>query len=222
MFVSYREHESQRRVRNPPKRRTQDERARTTLAALLNAAERLFGRIGYDRTSLDDIAVRAGLTKGALYHHFPNGKAAIFESVVLRLQYRMSGAMDQAALDQSGPGALRNVLGAYFSIACSPDFHRITLLDAPLVLGPQRWREIEGRHALRHIRAAVDLTLGHTPARDAANRMLAATFFGAAYEATFAVMNAPDAAAARRQAVDAMCAVIEGGLTHSLRRTPGG
>src|SRR5258705_6752952 len=61
-------------------RRTQAERTEATTAALVDAARDLFARDGYETTSLDAVAGRAGVTKGAVYHHF-DGKRQLFEAV---------------------------------------------------------------------------------------------------------------------------------------------
>lgn len=218
MIVTYFGYAKQGSVKTLPQlRRSQEDRTRATTAALLRAAERLFGRDGYETTQLDDIAARAGVTKGALYHHFPAGKSALFEAVVLTLQARLTAAMDEAARNASGPEDLKRVLDVYFQIAAKPAFHRITLLDAPAVLGAEKWRAIEHRHALRHIRDSVETVLGGTAASDASKAMLARTFFGAAYEATFVVADAADPAAARHLAVDTIAAIVEGAYTVMLR-----
>src|SRR3954447_25822182 len=60
--------------------RTQRERSQTTTARLVEAARPLFAAHGFARTLLDDSILRAGVTKGALYHHFP-GKRELFEAV---------------------------------------------------------------------------------------------------------------------------------------------
>jgi AcrR family transcriptional regulator len=197
--------------------RTQEDRSRTTAAALLGAAETLFGLNGYAATGLDDIAARAGVTKGALYHHFPTGKSALFEAVVLRIQARLTTTMDEAAKGVSGIAGFKHVLDVYFRIAAEPEIYRITLLDAPSVLGPDKWREIEHRHALRYLRMSVDDVLGQTKSTEAEKAMLAQAFFGAAYEAIVAIANAADRAAARRVAVDTIAAIVEGAYMVLLR-----
>lgn len=204
-----------------PQRRSQDDRARATTDALLRAAERLFGSQGYEATALDDIAARAGVTKGALYHHFPAGKSALFEAVVLRLQARLARALDDTAAAAKGLDGLKRVLDVYFLVATEPGFHRIASLDAPAVFGPDKWREIEYAHALRHIRESIDLVLSAPHATVAAKDMLAKAFFGATNEATFAVVSARDRAAARRLAVDTIATLVEGAYTVLLRPRAG-
>jgi AcrR family transcriptional regulator len=204
-------------MKRTPPRRTQGSRTQATTAALLKAAQRLFGENGYEAVSLDDIAAQAGVTKGALYHHFPDGKAALFQAVFLRLQRTLTEALDSAAKGAEGVTGLRQVLTAYFDAACLPAMHRITLLDAPSVLGPDQWRESERRHALRHILESVDLVLDEPPFSKAFKATLAQAFYGAMYEATFAVMAATDKAAAKRMAIDATAAIVEGAYTVLLR-----
>jgi AcrR family transcriptional regulator len=55
------------------------QRAEETRARILDAAEESFSRSGYDPTSVDDICARAGVTKGAFYHHFPSKQAVFIE-----------------------------------------------------------------------------------------------------------------------------------------------
>jgi hypothetical protein len=116
------------------------------------------------------------------------------------------------------PG-LRRVLCAYFDAACLPGVHRITLLDAPSVLGADKWRESERLHAFRHILHSVEIALAGTRYPKAFKSTLAQAFYGAMYEATFAVMNARDRAGAKRMAVDATAAIVQGAYTVLLRRT---
>ena len=64
-------------------RRSQAERSEATTSALVEAARELFARDGFEATSLDAVAARAYVTKGAVYHHF-DGKRQLFEAVFAR------------------------------------------------------------------------------------------------------------------------------------------
>ena len=114
---------------------------------------------------------------------------------------------------------MRRVLTAYFDAACVPAIHRITLLDAPSVLGPDKWRESERQHALRHTIDSVERVLSGRRFSSAFKATLAQAFYGAMYEATFAVMQALDRDAAKRRAVEATMAIVEGAYTVLLRAT---
>ena len=83
-------------------RRTQAERTEATTAALVDAARELFARDGYDATSLDAVAARAKVTKGAVYHHF-EGKRQLFEAVFSREVERMTAPLSAAYVRKKDP-----------------------------------------------------------------------------------------------------------------------
>ena len=185
-------------------RRTQTERREATKNALQSAAIRLFGDAGYEAASLDEICAMAAVTKGALYHHYPSGKIALFEAVVISEQERMLSAMLSATDSDLSPElALRKVLAAYFDVALEPGIYRITLLDAPAVLGPERWREIEYRYAQAFIREVLNGPLESSTSENF-REMLAAALFGAACELTLGIAASKNAVEARDHAIDIM------------------
>ena len=101
----------------PVVRRTKQD-ALATRASLLDAAERLFQAKGVSRTSLNDIALRAGTTRGAIYWHFKD-KADLFNAMMARVTLPLENAFQQASADEDPlPGlrecvlrALRNTAG---------------------------------------------------------------------------------------------------------------
>src|SRR4051812_47869831 len=66
-------------------RRTQAQRRESTRAALLQAGRKLFAEHGYDAVAAEEIVTEAGVTRGALYHHF-DGKAGLFEAVFIAIE----------------------------------------------------------------------------------------------------------------------------------------
>ena len=106
-----------------------------TRRAVLDAARSAFGKQGYAQTSVGEIAAAAGVTKGAVYHHF-NGKEALFRAVHAEVEAdalaRTAGAADPAAspIDQ-----LVRQLNAYLDAALDEEIQRITLVDGPALLG---------------------------------------------------------------------------------------
>ncbi len=136
-------------------RRTQRERRETTTAQLVGAARELFASDGYAATSLDAIVAAAGLTKGALYHHFRN-KEQLFLEVYDQLEEELSARSTAAAASGTDPvDALRCGFAAFLDLALDPAVRRIALLDAPSVLGPATKLEVDARHSLAGVRAAV-------------------------------------------------------------------
>ncbi len=136
--------------------RTQQERSQTTTSDLLAAARELFAADGYARTSLDDVVARAGLTKGALYHHF-KGKKELFEAVFEREQARIDELIGQAwHAEEDRWSGFHAGCRAYFEACLDPGVQRITLIDGPAVLGADRLREIEARHTVAQLRMGLE------------------------------------------------------------------
>jgi AcrR family transcriptional regulator len=176
--------------------RTQSERSAETMAALITAGVRLFGRQGYPATSVEAVAVEAGMTKGAFYHHF-DGKAGLFRSVFIRQEQHLAAALSRAAAGAPDTWtALRAGCHAFLRHCLDPGIRQIVLLDGPAVLGWGAVREIEYQHTLRLLRrgmraAAADgwITSGNLDVRC---QML----FGALCEAGMLLARADDPAAA--------------------------
>src|SRR5687768_10283751 len=135
----------------PPARtpeRTQRDRSDATTKALVDAARELFARDGYEATLLDDVARAAGVTKGALYHHFGGKKGlfrAVFEAEERRLM-RMTGKASAAHRDPWK--GFYEGCRAYLEAVLDPGVQRITLIDAPAVLGSETVRQIEEQYAM--------------------------------------------------------------------------
>jgi AcrR family transcriptional regulator len=136
-------------------RRSQEERREATTEALLSAGRRLFGARGYGGVSSAALAAAAGLTTGAMYHHFED-KAALFRSVFESVEAELALAVRQAA---AGPGdplvRLEKGALAFLDAAREPQVRRIVLIDGPSVLGWERWRFIDEKHHLRPLKAAL-------------------------------------------------------------------
>lgn len=131
------------------------ERGLATRGQLIEVATRLFGSRGYEDTSIDAVLREAGVSRGSLYHHF-TGKDALFEAVLEQIEARAGSEAIAAASGASDPvDALRAGCLAWIRLAGDPVVQRILLIDAPSVLGWQRWRAKEEAHALGLIRAGL-------------------------------------------------------------------
>ncbi len=202
-------------------RRKQQDRRAATRAALLDAARRQFGAAGYEATLLDGIAADVGVTKGAVYHHFPDGKPQLFEAVVLLEQEAMLEAISSRHSEiDDGFTALGQRLRAYFVYASQPGPYRITLHDAPVVLGFARWREVEYRYTTRLIEAELSglIERGAIPRLPAA--MIAAAIYGACEAVTHIVAAADDRPGATEEAVVTIVSLFRGlSLAEDRRRS---
>jgi AcrR family transcriptional regulator len=180
--------------------RTQKERRAATQALLMASGRALFGQDGYEGTSLDAVVAHAGVTKGALYHHFPQGKLQLFEAIVLAEQAALLAGLSA----QSTAMSFEDKLVAYFQAGSEAASYRITMVDAPAVLGRKRWREIEYAHGARLIAEEI---AGLGPALEGLGvdgMALAAALYGAFLETTVMVAEAEDKTEATAKAVAVM------------------
>jgi AcrR family transcriptional regulator len=130
------------------------ERGQATRAHLVDVATRLFAAHGYDGTSIEAVLADSGVSRGSLYHHF-RGKEALFWAVLEEVGARISGPVAEAMRDARDPvAALRVGCLAWIRLAGDPVVQQVILIDAPAVLGWQRWRELD-ENSLGEIRAAL-------------------------------------------------------------------
>ena len=131
-----------------PPRRSQEERTRSTRSALTTAARGLFAERGYAAVSTDEIVRAAGVTRGALYHHYTD-KQALFRDVFEQLEAEITAEISAVVADSTDHlVAMAAGVECFLDICQRPEVLRIGLTDAPAVLGWAAWREIEGRHGL--------------------------------------------------------------------------
>ena len=189
------------------------EKGRATRARLIDSGRRLFGARGYEATSIDAILGEAGVAKGALYHHFAD-KRELFDAVLDRT---LADIADRIA-DIAGGGddalaTLRAGCHAWLEMALDPAIQRIAIIDPPAAVGWARGRELDERHALGGVRAALSRLAadGRVPAGqvDALSHMVLA----AVNEAALLIVRAGDqeaALATGRAAVDTLLARLAG------------
>lgn len=133
----------------PGKRAAQ---GRATRGQLIEVATRLFTEHGYEGTSIEAVLAAAGVSRGALYHHFA-GKEALFEAVVAAVSDRVTAELAEAIRDCLDPvDAMRTAALAWIGLAGDPVVQRIVLVDAPSVLGWDRWRAMDDGRTLGALR----------------------------------------------------------------------
>ena len=192
-------------------RRTQSERSQSTRAALVDAARGLFAERGYANVGTEEIVRAAGVTRGALYHHFAD-KRDLFEAVYSQLEAELTERIATGALaaNADSPLAAMRAGAEMFLRACAePEAQQIALLDGPAVLGWDRWREIGAEHGLGLIEAtlAAAIEAGAIPRQPV--RPLAHVLMGALDEAALLVATAEDPESARREVGQTLDFVIE-------------
>lgn len=116
-------------------RRTRADMIETTRNKLLAAARQAFSNLGYANTSMDEFTAAAGLTRGALYHHFGD-KKGLLAAVVQQIDAEMDARLQaiSAATPDRWEG-FRQRCRAYLEMAQEPEIRRIVLQDARAFLG---------------------------------------------------------------------------------------
>jgi AcrR family transcriptional regulator len=181
------------------RRRSQPERSEATRRALVESARNLFASEGYSDTQLDDVVRSAGVTKGALYHHF-QGKADLFRAVFEHEQRRLAKMVSEAYHRQRDPwkgfsAGCRALLEAQLN----PGVQRITLLDAPSVLGWEQMREIGSRYCLQLVKKGLEEAIAAEQIASRPIEPIAHLVFGAVCEGSMMVARADDQRAAAKR-----------------------
>lgn len=132
--------------------RTQRERSDATIALLLTTAREIFGRVGYADTSLSAVVEEAGVTKGALYHHFKS-KQDLFLGVYSAEGRRLSKLVSVTYRNVQDPWeAFHAGIAAFLEALLDPWVQRIMLTDAPGALGMQTiWEDLSSQGFIAQI-----------------------------------------------------------------------
>lgn len=194
-------------------RRSQAARRESTREALLDAGRDLFAARGVDGVAAEELVAAAGVTRGALYHHFAN-KQEVFRAVFERMEADLRDELETRLAGVGDPLVeLVDSVGWFLDVCERPAVRRLGLVEAPAVLGWQTWRQIENDHALGVVverleaagRAGVELP---APAG-----VLAPLLFAAVIEAALTIAHADDPPATRQ--------VVEPALVAMAARTLG-
>jgi AcrR family transcriptional regulator len=171
----------------------QAERSETTRAALIAAARTLFAERGYGGVGTEEIVRGAGVTRGALYHHFA-GKRELFRAVYEAVERDVVDQIAESAIaSASDPLAALHAGAEAFLDACEdPAVQRIALMDAPSVLGWEEWREIGMSYGLGLTEASLKAALDAGLIEPQPVRPLAHLLLGALDEGAMLVARADD------------------------------
>jgi AcrR family transcriptional regulator len=197
---------------NETARRTQAERTEATRTALIAAARPLFADRGYAGVGTEEIARAAGVTRGALYHHF-EGKRELFEAVYERIEIELAERIAAGALQANAASplaAMKAGAAMFLRASTEPETQQIVLLDGPSVLGWDRWREIATEHGLGLIEATLQAAVEAGEIDSQPVRPLAHVLMGALDEAAMLVARAEDAEGMRAEVGRTLGALLDG------------
>jgi AcrR family transcriptional regulator len=176
----------------------------------MDAAQELFTERGYDGVGTEEIVRAAGVTRGALYHHF-GGKAELLEAVYERLEAESTERVARIVLGselESPMAAMRAGIEAFLDECAEPALRRIALHDAPAVLGWERWREIGAANGLGLIEASLSAAIEAGEMRELPVRPTAHLLLGALDEAAMLVARSEDPAS-RAEVTVVLLALLE-------------
>ena len=202
---------------------TQGERSAATQQALLTAARRLWGERGYAAVSTPEIAQAAGVTRGAMYHQYPD-KATLFLAVLEVVEtdvIERLGAVVAAKQPETPAGALRVSADAWLDIAGEPEVRQLVLLDAPSVLGWAGLREISLRYGLGLTEQLLAAAIDAGELKRQPTRPLATVIIGALDEAAMSIANADNPEQEKAEVRNVIHDLIDGLLTNPHRPASG-
>ncbi|OLU28193.1 TetR family transcriptional regulator [Pseudomonas sp. PA15(2017)] len=190
--------------------RAEMEETRSTLVA---TARKVFSECGFADTSMDDLTARAGLTRGALYHHFGDKKgllAAVVEQIDAEMDSRLQAISDSA--DDAWTGFRSRCL-AYLEMALEPEFQRLVLRDARSVLGgasPEAQR-----HCVESMQRLLDELIEQGVVEDTDSEALASLIYGSLADAASWIAEGDQGSARLARASSAMELILRGLLVPS-------
>lgn len=189
--------------------RSNRERTEATRLALIEAARRLFVEKGYAETATPDIVAEAGVTRGALYHHFED-KKALFRAMLEREAEAVAAHIEKLSVPAGSPReALLLGASAYFDAMAEPGRTRLLLLEAPAVLGFESVGKIDRENAEDTLKTGLSVFLG--PEVDAGRLQALTGLLSAAFDRAAIAIEA----GAERKAYEGAIADLLDGLVRA-------
>jgi AcrR family transcriptional regulator len=189
------------------------EQGRKTSADLVRIARQLFSRRGYANTSMEEIVRKAGVTRGALYHHF-SGKKGLFCAAFEDAQTEIGRRINQAI---EGRGSTWDKLVsstfAFFEACSDPELQQILLIDAPAILGWDVWRRVDEKKTHDTLRSLIKELIDKKVIQPLPLQPITHLIAGAANEAVLFIAQSEDPKRTFEEAWSAMEALLR-----SLRR----
>jgi AcrR family transcriptional regulator len=198
-------------VATPGPPRTKAAQSEATTTALIAAARAMFAERGYAAVGTEEIVQRAGVTRGALYHHFRAGKEELFRAVLIQISAETTQRVTHAALAQPDPWESLVVgVDAFLDACTTPEVQQIMLVDGPSVLSWDVWRAIDADYGLGIVEAALQRAMDAGRLLRYPTNALAHVLLGALQEAAMVVARAEDPVAARGEMGQTVRRLLEG------------
>ncbi|MDX7997713.1 TetR/AcrR family transcriptional regulator [Xenorhabdus sp. Reich] len=122
-------------------RKSRTEMIEATRRKLIETARQQFGTVGYANTVMDDLTAKAGMTRGALYHHFGD-KKGLFLAVLQQIDAEMDGRLTEISMHETDTWTVfTGRCHAYLEMAIEPEIQRVVLCDASSVLDAEQLQD---------------------------------------------------------------------------------
>jgi AcrR family transcriptional regulator len=195
-----------------------DRQAEATRQLLVAVARGLFAEHGYAETSIEEIIQRAGVARGALYHHF-SGKDALFRAVYEAVQADMATKVVTAAVTAAEPwDAARAGLSAFLAACLEPEFRRVVIIDSVAVLHQDVWADPIEHIELPTLRAVLGPLVQTKVLPGITVEALVHVALGGLYGAALYIARTPDPKRARAEAEAVVETIIRGLQTGTKTR----
>lgn len=178
--------------------------AAKTARRILDVATAHFAAHGYAAASVDEIARVAGVTRGAVYHHY-SSKPRLFAAVAVEQQRQVADEIVAATRASDSNSALRDGSHAFLDAITRGAAARVLLVDGPAVLSWEEWRRLDAEGPAAELRTGL-VEAGTSAARVDA---LTAALSGAMNELAVWLSERPTDAAARSHAHDALDQLLD-------------
>lgn len=177
-----------------------EENTEATRAAIIATARKHFSRSGYSAAEIARIAADARVTTGAVYHHF-SGKRALFQAVAEQLEVDI--LRTASTVEANDPWLQTQArFEKLIDLCASPEVQRITFVEAPQVIGPEAWREIELRYAYGALRQGLTALVAAKVVKPYPVDLMARTLLALLHEASAEVARSKHDATVRKQVSD--------------------
>ncbi|ASJ53111.1 TetR family transcriptional regulator [Brevibacillus formosus] len=186
------------------------EQKQQTMQKLIEVAREMFSRQGYADAAMEDIVKQAGVTRGALYHHF-GSKEGLFEAVLASVQQEIGERVEAEAAKSEEPWQ-QLILGclAFVSAAVEHRNKRILLIDGPSVIGWETWRRMDEENSMRHLREQLQTMQEQGYLRPVSIDALTHLLSGTMNEAVLWISETPDHEKSLAEISAAMTLLLEG------------
>jgi AcrR family transcriptional regulator len=185
--------------------------AEATRAELIRVGRHLFASKGFADVSAEEIAREAGVTRGALYHHFKD-KRDLFCEVCDIVSFELTTRVGEAGLAKAATdpwAAITEGVDAFLDACLEGDFQRIVILEAPAVVGWDEWRERAAGHELELMTTGLQLVMDAGIIAKQPPEMLAAMLLAVMNEGAMQIAKSPDPKATRRKVGKTIRSVFE-------------